>query len=355
MEFNFTTDPFPGDAPIRTGRALLYLSGLAGGALLCLLAIQILFFSAEDVYWRASSQRIHEWVETKKRIALETPSPKILLLGGSNVFYGINAEQLGKEVGLPVVNVGLHGGLPTEYLFLELEEIVQPGDTVLYAPEYTHYIISPRMTNTETISYLLANAQPYLQNLPRNEYLHVLMTAPAEDLLARWLRSRSRREAEVVAVKKEHEEIISPFGDYRKNRTEDLGPRERRLRDAVCAGHVAGFRSDAAFPDPALQEFLSSLFAFRDRLQERDVKLLFTWPNTIDFPVYHRPGPTGYLDRLQELLESERIPVVGEPETSMLPREDFFDSPYHLNADGAAKRTRRLAEDLKAKLGATAP
>lgn len=37
--------------------------------------------------------------------------PKIVLIGNSNLSFGIDSELLEKEIGMPVVNMGLHGGL----------------------------------------------------------------------------------------------------------------------------------------------------------------------------------------------------------------------------------------------------
>lgn len=36
---------------------------------------------------------------------------KIILVGDSNVAFGINSEKIEEELGMPVVNLGLHGAL----------------------------------------------------------------------------------------------------------------------------------------------------------------------------------------------------------------------------------------------------
>ena len=37
--------------------------------------------------------------------------PKIILVGDSNVAFGINSKKIEEELGMPVVNLGLHGAL----------------------------------------------------------------------------------------------------------------------------------------------------------------------------------------------------------------------------------------------------
>lgn len=37
--------------------------------------------------------------------------PKIILVGDSNVAFGMNSKKIEEELGMPVVNLGLHGAL----------------------------------------------------------------------------------------------------------------------------------------------------------------------------------------------------------------------------------------------------
>src|SRR5258708_4132609 len=45
--------------------------------------------------------------------------PKIILVGGSNLAFGINSEIIEKEFKMPVVNMGLHAGLGLEFTLNE--------------------------------------------------------------------------------------------------------------------------------------------------------------------------------------------------------------------------------------------
>ena len=55
-------------------------------------------------------------------------SPKIVLLGNSNVAFGFNSEEIEEAMGMPVVNMGLHGGMGNAF-HEEMGKLnVQPGD-----------------------------------------------------------------------------------------------------------------------------------------------------------------------------------------------------------------------------------
>ena len=47
----------------------------------------------------------------KVNLLINTPSPRIILVGGSNVAYSINSQQIENKTGFHVINAGLEGGL----------------------------------------------------------------------------------------------------------------------------------------------------------------------------------------------------------------------------------------------------
>jgi hypothetical protein len=55
------------------------------------------------------------------------------------------------------------------------------------------------------------------------------------------------------------------------------------------------------------------------------------------------------------LQRSLTMPVLNSPTELLLPESQFFDTPYHLTADGIRVRTTRLAESLGRYLGGLAP
>ena len=67
-----------------------------------------------------------------ERIASISES-KIILVGDSNVAYGFNSETIEKEFGMPVVNMGLHGGLGAKFHIDMIKNYINQGDIVIYA------------------------------------------------------------------------------------------------------------------------------------------------------------------------------------------------------------------------------
>ena len=57
--------------------------------------------------------------------------PKIILVGNSNVAFGFRSEMLEDEFGMPVVNLGLHGGLGNRFLENMAKYNIGEGDIVI--------------------------------------------------------------------------------------------------------------------------------------------------------------------------------------------------------------------------------
>jgi hypothetical protein len=71
----------------------------------------------------------------KMDLLRDTPSPRVLIMGGSNVVFAINSERMKDELGLPVVNTGLHGEVVINSM-REMQPYIRKGDIVVVMLEY---------------------------------------------------------------------------------------------------------------------------------------------------------------------------------------------------------------------------
>ena len=65
--------------------------------------------------------------------------PKMILIGGSNLHYGMNSKSLEDSLGMPVVNMGIQGSLGLRYYFSEVMEQIHEHDIVILLPEPYHF------------------------------------------------------------------------------------------------------------------------------------------------------------------------------------------------------------------------
>src|SRR5688572_21345445 len=66
-------------------------------------------------------------IDKHQRLAGTRP-PRIIFIGGSNLPFGIKSDMMQKELGRPIVNMGLVAGLGIDFLLKEVAGQVRAGD-----------------------------------------------------------------------------------------------------------------------------------------------------------------------------------------------------------------------------------
>src|SRR5690606_19475610 len=85
-----------------------------------------------DQLWAASMWR------AKERIASETEGPRILVFGGSDVYFGISGMLMTQMTGIPSFNMGTHGGNGVGLLLNDAVSFARSGDIAIIALLPTH-------------------------------------------------------------------------------------------------------------------------------------------------------------------------------------------------------------------------
>jgi hypothetical protein len=76
---------------------------------------------------------------TKCDLLKNTPSPRIIFVGGSNLAFGLDSKRISDSLHINIVNYGLHAGVGLKYMIDDIETFVKDGDIVVIAPEYSHF------------------------------------------------------------------------------------------------------------------------------------------------------------------------------------------------------------------------
>ena len=272
-----------------------------------------------------------------KRVMLDaSPAPRIILVGGSNLMFGVDSALLEQSLGVPVVNMGIFGGLG---LVAPLDVIlphVRPGDTVVLVPEYT---------------LLFTGLSPF----EKGYYRWFLAVDPG----AAWRLHYSRQKPQVLLsdflmlmrdkigalfvlpFKGNHslagngyiryQQVVNRFGDG----SEEIRP--------APENQLAG-RDDVYKEDAFKTKVVDQLKEFSARIEERGARVLLT------FGVYPE-GEYALNQRLidataRQLRDAGTFQVLGEPRDFLYPYSAFSDSVNHLRPPARTARTRRLAELL---------
>lgn len=332
-------------------------------------ALQLaLFGTFVGVYYKPDPNGFMAVTIDKHNLLRNQPSPRLILIGGSNLALGIDSSMLAEQLPYHPVNMGIFAGFHADFLLREVEDQLRPGDVVVVMLEYEHF-------------------QPHwakIVNSPRD--LALLVEARPETLRNfRWPQVKDVLDQGLVGY---------GGGVFRQAWTQlwgedpgDPGVYQRKAFNEWCDVTIhwdwkaPAEEGEATFMIPTDQgipnniplakgfreETLDALNAFYDRCHTREVAVFYAYP---PFPRFTFADLTGsamgmalvtrraddYLGDLHAVLEKRlRIPIITDPGLALIPMEYCFDSNYHLQRLGARYKTQMLIDALRKELGLKVP
>jgi hypothetical protein len=300
---------------------------------LSLLMLVGIFFSIQP-----DPKHYYQGSVLKLDLLKNTPSPRIIITGGSNVAFGIDSKMMEEYFKVPVINHGLVVGLGVAPI-KELKEYIRPGDIIIISLEYYNF-------QDEEAFYGYSN---YLADwiefsLNRVKYL----PDPVSDLpnmINIILQRKINRQANFYLYGGTLEPIRDIYTGDQFNANGDF------IGHLDIDPDIKTEISSSAYPINILNEAYSFLAEFNQYALSRGASVYYeSQPNR-----QSNCDATGYkgLRRFYRILQRETsIPLLTPLNQLCIPDEYFFDTPYHLNAEGRKIRTERLIENLKAALDA---
>ncbi len=272
----------------------------------------------------------------KQELLQNTPSPRVILVGGSSVAYGFDSTALAQKVGVPVVNMGLQGGLGLRFELESLKSYIKDGDIIVLSPEY-HNLLG-KLTSGEVLSQIVVlypKTIRYFTTL--NEFWQVIRSFPAVHTLAikNMLEDLKLRHC-LICPNREPIYYLEAFdlttGDVINN--ESLV-----LKDPPTELNVP-YPKDLK----GLTESINLINDFKLFAETRKAAVFFYYPSTINIMNEETSQILKDLDK--KIREELTFPVLNSIANSQYPLEYMFDTAYHLNKTGRALNTQRLGELL---------
>jgi hypothetical protein len=309
-------------AQVRLFFMSLFQVGLLTAAIIALLFLSI---GPDPTHYFAGSQ-------IQLELLRNTPSPRIILVGGSNVSFGIDAELMQQALGIPVINDGLHAGLGLAPL-RELQDYLRAGDVIIISLEYQ--LFSSRDVMEGDPAFL----SDWIEYAPqRIRYLSdPWREAPV--LYATMLQRKVNREVNRYLFGGSLAEVREVFVGTQYNSNGDfIG----HLEQASAARRKISFEP---YPvKPIQEEMIRFLEQFARTAREKGAEVYFEAPASRKSNC-KSTGETSLANFFETFESRSSIPVLTPPEQVCLPDKYFFDTAYHLDAQGRELRTRRLIEN----------
>ena len=331
-----TTASLPDAAPARESRVGGFL--LKCGLLAAAVVVSGILISQYDT--RAQDDNYLAAVLEKDRLIRTTPSPKIILVGGSNLAFGIDSRTMQDSLGLHMVNMGLYAKLGLRYMLAQVKPYIRRGDVVIIVPEYDQFYGKfSDGDNTLNTALLYAPADRIPDFIRSYSVVDVVLRPRVENARRSFLEAM----ADVVGLKNQYfPPDTNPV--YNRHSFNQYG-------DVVSHLGKKSMNPDSIYVSalPPAKEFnrktIGELNDIGDAARERGAHAYFLFPSYIDrsYAINEKA-----IDSLRQRLSRDmRVPILGTAKDFVFPSSWFFDTRFHLNETGRGPRTVKMIEILR--------
>jgi hypothetical protein len=275
-------------------------------------------------------------IDKQENLKLQA-SPRIVFVGGSNLAFGLDSEEIAKQTKFHPVNMGLHVELGLNYVLNEAKAGLKSGDVVVVSPEYElfgeHYVGGGEILYT-ALEQHPANLRYYsLQNVGLILNTGLLIAGEIIDYDVRCL-----------SKQQDSYDPNSRSNAYRRNGFNQYGDvvAHHSLPPKPFAIPSIGSKISAA----TIARTIQDLNEFRQWCDQHGVVVVYSFPVVPD--AYFKQNRNA-IDEIQSAVGGLSFAAIDSPAEMTLPIEDFFDTPYHLTEQGTKQRTERLLRGLKEK------
>ena len=280
--------------------------------------------------------------ELKYKVELlkNTPGPRIVLVGGSGVAFGVDSALMERELpGYSAVNFGMYAALGTTVMLDLSEPYIREGDIVILIPEQQGQTLSGWF-DPAVMWQGLDGAFALLPSLPSDKLARLAGAFPE---------FAGRKFSCAVQG-----EPPRPQGVYRRDAFNGRGD----VDDPLCARNEMPGGFDANTPIRFDADMVTEEFARRVREYARSVtgKGAVLWYGFCPMNARAVEGSDAEIDAFYEALQGTlNVLPAGDPHDFILDAGWFYDTNFHPNSSGKTVYTRELIRAVKAMLGDSSP
>ena len=261
--------------------------------------------------------------------------PKVIVVGGSSVAFGLDSALLEQHVGMPVVNFGLYATLGTKIMIDLSKANINEGDIVVLAPEM----------DAQTLS-LYFNAEAALQGMESDwNMLRYIDKDDHSDLIG------GLYEYITSKVKYLREGLLDPAGVYNRDSFNEYGdivyarPHNTMLLgyDPTKSIELTGELFD--------QEFIDYVNEYTAYCEKKGATVYFSFCPMNETALSSANTEESIFEFYKYLYENLDCEVIGNVNDYIIEENYFYDSNFHLNDSGVILRTSLLAHDINRARG----
>ncbi len=271
--------------------------------------------------------------ETSKNTLLQnTPSPRIIFVGGSNLSFGLNSQEIKDSLGLNPINTSIQASIGIKYMMDNTMKYIRKGDIVVLVPEYQLYYNSLNQGSKELMRTVFDVNFYNIKNLNIIQFINILPLLP-EYAITKFKPS-------------EYHPKVDEDDIYAVNSFNQYGDAFRHWTKKDQHDKIVPIQLKNEF-NPRVIDYLISQ---NKKLEKKGAVLL------ISYPCFQESSYLSSLERIEKVekeLKKSGLNIIGTPERYKMADTLMFNTPYHTNKTGVDRRTKRVIEDIREFLTST--
>lgn len=322
--------------------------------------VYVMFFCAQFNAPLRAEYWIRDEMILKKHLASRMPSPKIVIVSGSNGLFGLNSKMLSDYSGMPVVNATLHAGLPLDWLLHYANDIAKKGDIVILPLEATYYYLDFSHPSLWMMKQVTTWNKEYFYSLSLIRKVQFITSEPIMMLIDRCKQKmhkkkifkkypdRKARSPEILIKNYETYPKFKAF-NYHYLNTNAQGDLMNTcsLGSHPPALEKVNYFSTAKFNWRALALLQSTI----KKMEKRGVQVWISFPPMVKNERTQSEGTKENMKSLLSILADLKISVLGSPiDFTVFDKTDYIDTEYHLTCTARDKRSKILGEQIRSLL-----
>ena len=263
----------------------------------------------------------------KDSMLLNTPSPRIIFVGGSNLSFALNSQTIKDSLKRNPINTAIHSNIGIKYMIDNTIKYIQKDDIVVIVPEYTHYYKDLNHGTEELLRSILDI------NIKDIKYLNIYQIVNLIKYIPKYSLSKldpteyfNIKESDFYSINS-----FNQFGDANAHWNE-----KRKIVEPY--DEIKGeFNLDV----------LNYIEVFNNTISNKGATLF------VSYPCYQETSfdiSKIAIQKVQKELLKSTLTIIDSPERYKFSDTLIFNTPYHLTKKGLDFRTNLMLQGIKRTL-----
>ena len=263
--------------------------------------------------------------------------PKIVVVGGSSVAFGLDSELIERYTGMPVVNFGVYAALGTKLMLDLSRDYVNEGDVIVLAPELDAQTLSMYFNASTTLQATDGRAD-VLFSVP-GEHLFSLLGATwnfAGEKISYMQSGTSPSTAGAYDP-----DNFNEYGDIAYERVENT------MSLYYDPNTLINLSQDIL--DPEFKDYLNK---YIKSCEKKGASVYFSWCPMNDMAIAEDTKSDERIAEFESFMQDNiNCTFISNINDYILNAGYFYDTNFHLNDAGVATRSITLTRDILLELG----